>query len=222
MLEFVLYMVFSVLETYAMFYLAFKVFKIDMYVKETIFASLLMGFISYVLRHDYGLILTDVVIQYLLTFFFMWLLFRIHIFYAAIMNGLTYLSYMLIQSTCYLIMKFTGLYSLNFPFTSVGIYILQVASAVTALIIASFISRGRRGFDFVPDKQNEKVKIRSREVKIFAFSVPSIFIVLLMLSLTKNYSQFFFLMPLAYGILLYGYLSLSYIKDRSDDELISK
>ncbi|QQZ60832.1 hypothetical protein JI735_31030 [Paenibacillus sonchi] len=53
MLEFVLFMVFSVLETYAMFYLAFKVFKIDIYFKEILFASLLMGFISYVLRYDY-------------------------------------------------------------------------------------------------------------------------------------------------------------------------
>lgn len=80
MLDFVLYMVFSILETTAMFYLAFKVFKIDVYPKEILFAGALMAFVSYVLRNDYGLILTDVAIQYLLTFCFLWLLFRIHIF----------------------------------------------------------------------------------------------------------------------------------------------
>ncbi|MEC0170740.1 hypothetical protein [Paenibacillus graminis] len=222
MLEFVLFMVFSVLETYAMFYLAFKVFKIDMYFKEIIFASLLMGFISYVLRFNYGLIQTDVVVQYLLTFFFLWLVFRIHIFYAAIMNGLTYLSYMLIQSTCYLVLSITGMYSLKYPFISVGVYLLQVISATSAILIGLFIGKRRVGFDFVPDKQNEKVKIRLREVKIFALSIPSVFIVLLMISLTEHYSQYFFLMPLAYGIPLFTYLFLSFKKDRSDNELFSK
>lgn len=114
MLDFSIYMLFSVLETFAMFLLAFRVFKIDLYITEMIFASLIMAFVSFVLRHDYGMVLTDIVIQYLLTFCFLWLLFRLHIFYAAIMTGLTYLSYMLLQSTCYLIMNITGFYSLTF------------------------------------------------------------------------------------------------------------
>lgn len=80
MLDFVLYMVFSILETSAMFYLAFKVFKIDVYPVEMIFASTIMAFVSFVLRNDYEMVLTDVLFQYLLTFCFMWLLFRIHIF----------------------------------------------------------------------------------------------------------------------------------------------
>ncbi len=169
-----------------------------------------------------GLILTDVVIQYLLTFFFLWLMFRIQIFYSAIMNGLTYLSYMLIQSTCYFILSLTGMYSLTYPFTSVGVYILQIISATSAILIGSFVGKRRLGFDFVPDKQNEKVQIRLREIKIFALSIPSIFIVLFMIILTKHYSRFFFLMPLAYGIPLYIYLFLSFKKDRSDNELFSK
>ncbi|WP_171716757.1 hypothetical protein [Paenibacillus phytohabitans] len=221
MLDFVLYMVFSILETSAMFYLAFKVFKIDVYPKEILFAGALMAFVSYVLRNDYGLILTDVAIQYLLTFCFLWLLFRIHIFYAAIMTGLTYLSYMLIQSTCYFLMKLTGLYSIEFPFLSVGVYILQLISVVLTIIIGFNIGKHRKGFDFVPDKQNVKVKIALREIKIFILSAPAIFIVILMLILTQRYSQYFFLMPMLYGILLYAYLYLSYKKDRTDDEFIS-
>jgi hypothetical protein len=221
MLNFVIFMVLSVLESTAMFFLTFKVFKIDLYVKEILFAGLIMGFISYVLRQDYGLAQLDIVTQYVLTFCFLWLLFRIHVFYAAIMTGLSYLAYMLIQSMYYLMMNLTGLYSLHFPSITVGIYILQFISAVTAIFVGLYISKRRKGFDFVPDKPNEKVKIKLREIIIFALSIPSVGIVLLMIFLSQKFSQFFFLMPLAYGILLYGYLYFSYKKDRSDNEYIS-
>jgi len=214
-------MVFSALETYALFFLAFKIFKIDLYHKEMIFVGMIMGFISYVLRYDYGLMMSDIVIQYLLTFLFLWLLFRIHIFYAAIMTGLAYLTYMLIQSTFYLLMTVTGLYALNLPFITVGTYILQTASAVIAIVIAFYVSVRRKGFDFVPDKQNDRIKIRSREIIIFFLSVPSVFIVLLMIFLSQQYTEYFSLMPLAYGILLYGYLYISYKKDLNDHDIIS-
>lgn len=221
MLDFVLYMVFSILETTAMFYLAFKVFKIDVYPKEILFAGALMAFVSYVLRNDYGLILTDVAIQYLLTFCFLWLLFRIHIFYAAIMTGLTYLSYMLIQSTCYFLINFTFLTSAEPPFMTSSVYILQVISAALTIFIGFYIGKHRKGFDFVPDKQNVKVKIAHREIKIFILSAPSIFFVILMMILTQRYSQFFFLIPVVNFILLYAYLYLSYKKDRTSHEFIS-
>lgn len=222
MLEFVLYMVFSVIETFAMFFLAFRVFKIDLYIVEIFFASIIMGFISYVLRYNYGLMMTDIVIQYLLTFFFMWLLFKIHVFYASTMTGLAYLSYMLIQSVCYLLMNLTGLYSLQYPFQTVGVYLLQTISATITILIAIYISKRRKGFDFVPDKQNDRIILRSREIILFLLSVPSLFVVLLMVFFSQQYTEFFFLMPLAYGILLYGYLYFSYKKDSSEDELIRK
>ncbi|CAM4504492.1 hypothetical protein [Paenibacillus typhae] len=220
MLDFSIYMFFSVLETFAMFLLAFRVFKIDLYITEMIFASLIMGFVSFVLRHDYGLILTDVVIQYLLTFCFFWLLFRIHIFYAAIMTGLAYLSYMLLQSTCYLIMNFTGFYSLNLLYPTMGVNSLQIVSALTTLLIAYYIRKQRKGFDFVPDKQNKKIRIQSHEFILFALTLPCVVIVIFMINLSEHYSGYFFLMPLSYGALLYSYLYLSYKKDRSENEHI--
>lgn len=221
MLDFILFMVFSFMETFAMFFLAFRVFKIDLYIVELIFASTIMAFISFVLRHDYGLMMTDIVIQYLLAFSFIWLLFRIHVFYAAIMTGLSYLTYMLIQSTCYLLMNATGLYSLSFPFMTSGVYLLQIVSATLTFSIASYVNKRRKGFDFVPDKQNGKIKIQSREVVIFGLSVPSLFIVLLMIFLSEHYTDFFLIMPIAYGILLYGYLYFSNKKDLNENEIIS-
>ncbi|MEK3716224.1 hypothetical protein [Paenibacillus sp. FSL R7-0333] len=221
MLDFVLYMVFSILETSAMFYLAFKVFKIDVYPVEMIFASTIMAFVSFVLRNDYEMVLTDVLFQYLLTFCFMWLLFRIHIFYAVSMTGLTYLAYMFIQSSCYFIMKIIGLYIPSIPYATIGIYIIQFISALSAIFIGVYIGKKKKGFDFVPDKQNIKVKIETREIKIFILSAPSLIFVVLMVDLAQKYWQYFFLMPMIYAVLLYAYLYLAYKKDRMHNEFIS-
>lgn len=221
MLDFVLYMVFSILETSAMFYLAFKVFKIDIYPVEIIFASTLMAFLSYVLRHDYKMVLTDVAVQYLLTFCFLWLLFKIHVFYAAIMTGLAYLAYMLVQSTCYFLLKISGVYYIDIPFVPDNVYLLQLISAALTIIIAYSVGKQRKGFDFVPDKQNYKVNIAFREIKLFILSAPALLIVIVMLILAQKYSQYFFLIPVIYAVLLYAYLYLSYKKDRTQDEFIS-
>ncbi|WP_339218894.1 hypothetical protein [Paenibacillus sp. FSL H8-0332] len=221
MLDFVLYMVFSILETSAMFYLAFKVFKIDIYLIEIVFAGSLMAFVSFVLRHDYEMVLTDVFFQYLLTFCFLWLLFKIHVFYAAIMTGLAYLAYMLVQSTSYFILKLSGVYFIVIPFIPDNVYLLQLISAGLTIIIAYSVGKRRKGFDFVPDKQNYKVNIDFREIKLFILSAPALLIVIVMLILAQRYSQYFFLIPMIYAVLLYAYLYLSYKKDRTHNEFNS-
>lgn len=73
----------------------------------------------------------------------------------------------------------------------------------------------------MPDKQNVKVKIEQREIKILILSAPSLIFVILLVILTEKYSQYFFLMPMIYAVLLYAYLYLSYKKDRTHNEFIS-
>ncbi|WP_410514714.1 hypothetical protein PaeBR_10210 [Paenibacillus sp. BR2-3] len=217
MLDFLLFMVFSVLESSALFFLAFKIFKIDLYSKEIIFAGLIMGFFSYIIRHNYGLAVIDVLSQYILVFCFFWLLFRIHIFYAAIMTGMAYQAYMLIQSTLYLIMNITRIYGLHISGISVGTYLLQFFSALTAYLLGYYIGYKRKGFDFIPDKPDGKIAIGKHEKILLALTVPSAFVVVLMLYFFENLYQHFFLIPLFYALLLFGYLYLSNKKDRGDE-----
>lgn len=137
------------------------------------------------------------------------------------MTGLTYLAYMFIQSSCYFIMKIIGLYIPSIPYATIGIYIIQFISALSAIFIGVYIGKKKKGFDFVPDKQNIKVKIETREIKIFILSAPSLIFVVLMVDLAQKYWQYFFLMPMIYAVLLYAYLYLAYKKDRMHNEFIS-
>ncbi|MEI2399026.1 hypothetical protein [Paenibacillus phytohabitans] len=217
MLDFVLFIILSVLESSALFYLGFKLFKIDLYSKEIIFAGIIMAFFSYVLRYDYQLAELDVLVQYTLIICFLWLLFRIHIFYAFIMTAIAYQSYLLIQSLLYLIIDFTGIYGLNYPTISTGIYILQILTATTTIIIANYVGKRRKGFDFIPDKPDEKITIGKREKIMFILTIPSIIFAMLMLFFAEHLFRFFFIIPLIYALLLFGYLYQSDKKNRGDD-----
>lgn len=220
MLDFILFMVFSGLETYAIFYLAFKIFKIDLYPKEMVFASFVMGFFSYSLRTHYELFELDILSQYALMFCFMWLLFRIHPFYASILTGMAYQAYSVIQTTLYYLLNFIIRLPLDSTDSvSINIMVLQVVSALTAMGIGLYVGHKRKGFDFVPDKPDIKIKPSAMEKILFALNLPALFIIASVSFFFQ--SEYFFFIPIFYGLILWGYLYLSYKKDRSDDESFS-
>lgn len=220
MLEFILFMIFSGLETFAIFFLAFKIFKIDLYHKEMIFGSLIMGYISYSLRTNYELFQLDIFAQYVLMFCFMWLLFRIHPFYASILTGMAYQAYSVIQTSFYYLLNFVIKLPLDSSDSvSINIFILQTISALSAICIGIYVSHKRKGFDFVPDKPNMKIKPSLSEKILFFFNLPALFVI----ASVSNFfhSNYFFLIPITYGIILWGYLYLSYKKDRNNYEPFS-
>lgn len=219
MLEFVLFMVFSVLETYAMFYLAFKVFKIDFYHKEMIFAGCIMGFFSYVIRVEYHLVDIDIIVQYLLIFCFFWMLFRIHFFYAAILTGMTYQAYTFIQLMYVVILHRTGLFSTYSPYgIDIDAKLLQILSFVSAMGIGYYSGHKRKGFDFVPDKPSGFIKTTKREKILFILNLPTAGIVISIMHFFN--SKYYFALPLIYALLLLFYIYLAYTKDRSGHEYI--
>ncbi|MCE3202093.1 hypothetical protein [Paenibacillus sonchi] len=217
MLEFVLFMVFSVLESSALFYLGFKIFKIDLYPKEILFAGVIMAFFSHYIRVNNGFAALDVLTQYLLVFCFLWLLFRIHVFYSAIMTAMTYLSYMLFQSTIYLLMISIHIFSLQLHGISIGVYFMQLISAVSIFVVGYHIGKKRKGFDFIPDKPDEKIVIGKHEVILFLLSFPSIVLVFLMIYFFESYPKFFIVVPLFYLVLLFGYINFSFKKNRGEE-----
>ncbi|OMD83791.1 hypothetical protein BSK49_23450 [Paenibacillus odorifer] len=217
MLDFILFMIFSILETYAMFFLAFKIFKIDLYHKEMVFASFIMGFCSYTIRINYGMFPLDIFSQYALMFCFMWMLFRIHPFYASILTGMTYQAYLVIQTSLMYLLNSVIIMPLNIlnPITK-NMITMQVLSALTAILIGKYVGHKRIGYDFVPDKPDVKIKPTTNEKILFALNLPTIIVVT-----SLNYffeSRFFFIIPFLYGILLWGYLYFSYKKDRNNYE----
>ncbi len=217
-MDFVLFVLFSVLESFAMFYLVFKTFKIDVYPLEILFSGFIMAFFSFVLRNVYGWVQVDIIVQFFLVFCFLWLLFKIHIFYAIIMTGLGYQAYMLIQSLIFLAMSQAGVFSLNNSYMS---YLLQFLSAGMTIGIANYLAKKRKGFDFIPDKPRGKIHINKREKILFALTLPSILIILSTFYFATHFIRFFTVIPFLYAVVLYVYLYHSYKKDRGEHEHFS-
>lgn len=217
MLDFVLYMFFSGMETFAMFFLAFSLFKIDIYPKEMIFAGFIMAFFSYVIRVNYEWVEADLIIQYALMFCFFWLLFRIHMFYAAILTGITYQAYTFIQLLYFVLFdKISNISDHFFYSININSYLLQVLTAASTILIGYSIGRRRKGFDFIPDKPNGLIKVSKLEKMLFILNLPTAAIVISIMYLFN--SEYFLAVPLIYGFLLFCYIYLSYTKDRSENE----
>lgn len=199
-----------------MFYLMCHLFKIELLPIQMIFASLIMAFTSHVLRSVYEFPELDVFIQMVLMFCFVWLLFRIHIFYATIMTGMVYQAYFFIQTSYYYLMDNVGAFNENLPYIfAYSTYILQTLSAFTALGLGWWIYKKRRGFDFVPDRPSGHLVLKKRDKILFFLNIPAFFIFISTMYLALYFQQIFIVVPICYALILYSYLYISYKRDRS-------
>jgi hypothetical protein len=182
-----------------------------------VFASFIMGFFSYSIRIYHGMFPLDIFSQYALMFCFMWMLFRIHPFYASILTGMTFQAYSVIQASIVYLLNSVISMPLNTmdPITK-NIMTMQILSALAATLIGIYVGHKRIGFDFVPDRPDVKVKPTTSEKILFALNLPTVILVTLFTYFIE--SNFFYLIPIFYGILLWGYLYFSYKKDRNNYE----
>ncbi|MEC0209585.1 hypothetical protein ABEX47_17005 [Paenibacillus ehimensis] len=219
MVDFILFMVFSIMETMAMYYLMFRLFKFDMYPVSIVFASAVASFISYTIRIKYDFSSIDIIIQIILMFMFVWLLFRVNAFYAGIMTSTTYLSYVLLQMLYYLLMKHIGFFDARAPFLNeYGTYVLQVITAFTAWSLGFWIKTKRKGFDFVPHSPFGLVKMNKINISLLSLNVLGFFgLAAIFYSFLLNKSIQLIYLSLILTLIMYFILYLSYKKDRSDE-----
>lgn len=219
MRDFLLYVGFSILESSAMFYLIFKVFKIDIFPKEIIFSGAIMGFFSFVLRKDYGMPDLDIAVQLLLMILFIWLLFRIHLFYSTILAGMAYQAYLVIQSFYYFVMNEFGLFDSPVPYLlSISVFVMQSLSALTAFCVGWVVEKKRYGFDFIPHKQDGKLNLKPREKILFALNIPSFLLASSIIHLLEIFQRWNAIIPIAYSSILFGYAYLAYKRDRIEND----
>lgn len=207
--EFLLFMLFSVFECYSMYFLMFKVFKIDIFHKEIIFSSILMSGISYFVRIDYSFASLDLFLQITLMFLLVWMLFRIHFFYAIVMTITTYQAYATIQIGLYYILSIK-------KYSHSSVYLLQVISAATIFLIGWVVAQKRLGFDFIPDTPNYRLVLKTKDKILFALTIPALFFLTTTIYVTKKFQEWLILLPVVHGFILIGYLFISYRKDRSE------
>ncbi len=207
--EFLMNVLFSSLECYAMYFLMFKLFKIDIYDKEMIFSSILMSVLSFFIREQYQTPNWDVFFQIVLMFLLVWMLFRIHFFYSIIMTVITFQAYMALQTGFYFILGFH-------KGSPISIYGLQLVTALVTIGLGWLVKKKRLGFDFIPDSPNYKISLKTKDIILFILTIPAIFFLTSTIYITQNFEDVLILLPVCHGIILISYLFISYRKDRSE------
>lgn len=175
-----LYIFFSTLDGIAAFTFMFTLFRIPMqhFRYHIIFISVVIGYVAYTLRVIEGLNSLAFLITVIVAFLFVWLMFRIQVFYALFISVISYISYAFFQIIVFFIVRVTAPINLNdlesnFPL----LYSLQLATVVLTLVVSRILRYFDIGFNFVPHDDMSKIKLTKDNIFILIAIVISICIV---------------------------------------------
>lgn len=217
-MSFVLFMVFGVLEIYALFALMFKTFRLPYfdYIQEISIIALTVALTSYIIRVYFDI---NQVIDILTHFIFYILFFRYLIkvrYWRAIVISFMYIGYAVLNIMVYLLYTSTGILTaevLNHP-NSAAAYVIQLSTAVLAFAIAYVIYRRNSGFSFIIRPPHDffiKAKMQKKDCVI----IMAVLLMLLLLSFTF-YILFHYQSMVSIPLIIVSYLVLIYLAYRRD------
>ncbi len=163
------YFLFSSTEWLALIVLTFAMFKLQFkgYWGQIILTAVAMSFLSHFLFIVIDKRVIATVLQPPALFLMIWQIFRIHIFYSALVTVYGYLAYLLAQMSIVVCMRFAGVPIEIMVPNTVPMYIIQSISILIVLSLSWFLSRSRVGFTFIPDYEYSDVKLTGLNLKLF-------------------------------------------------------
>ncbi|WP_020617051.1 hypothetical protein [Paenibacillus daejeonensis] len=216
----VLYFLFSGIEWLALILLTFAMFKFPLkgFRGQILFASAIMALLSHFIFEVLELRVIATLLQPPVIFLILWQMFRVHIFYAALMTVYGYMGYLFIQYFFLILMIWMDIpLEVLMPHTNQA-YVLQSLSVMTTLVIVGLLYRFRIGYTFVPDYEYAPLTMRGLNLKLFflilgGYGVISITNFIAFSKSTPTLAILNFIIIL--GVLLYVAQRREYIDDRS-------
>lgn len=222
-MDFMLYLVFGMLETYAIFALVFVSFWLPYkeYLKEITVMAVFVSLLSYFLRNTLGLdMAVDVGASFVMMILFLRYLIRIRLFRSAIIS-LTYFAYAIINSLTFMALSSSGLVNGDAVINnaaSPSAYVVQVVSAAIAVIVAFLVHRTKIGYSFIirpPHDFFVKSTISKSEIQIIAIVGTAFIVFIAAIGLiTKEHT--FIGLPFV-ALLFLTLLYLAYRRDMNHD-----
>src|SRR5690606_3502846 len=175
---------------------------------NTIIASVVLAITSYLLRFplEEPTITSFFMLAWIIIF--LWRLFRIHIFYSALMAVTGYMTYITIQDV--VVMVASAIYGLdrlfgNFMFLKA----IQIIASVVSLLSYFCLTRKRIGFTFVPDRTDMRVVFDRVHLMLLFITIASA-VVICFISFVAVYATYLFPLLTATFLVLLHYLNYSY------------
>jgi hypothetical protein len=201
-----------------LYFITFRLFKVEIYMFSILFASVIASFISFSLREIYGYATLDIIVQLLLTFLFIWQLFRVHVFYSALMSVTGFITLLVIQTGLFFVVNTFGFMQDTPTPNALSTHLLQLLSASIAFLISYFIRKKKLGFTFVPHSNHGSIQLTASNRHVLLIYISSLFPICLMyflLDTRKN--NLFFIIPISLGFILLALLYWANRRELSDD-----
>jgi hypothetical protein len=220
-MHFILFSIFSSIEIIAMFAIMFALFRFEypFYHVNVLFIAVMMSFVSFSLHYGFNMSSFSTFIHFLLLILFFSLLYRQHLFYAAIAVTISFVIYGLIQFGIIIIADFSGVMEISEiekEFSKEGM-LIQFISVVVAMLIFYLIKRYKKGFSFLPHTNRISIQWTSINASILVLVVLTSGLIGFMYYYLNinNYSGLYILS----FILLFSLVYLLYLSTRKDKML---
>lgn len=158
----ILYIAFSVLDSFAVHSLVHKLYKLPMrrYKYHIFGCTVMIALISFLMRVKFEMQIWDLPVQYIiyLLFYRFVLKYRLHISAFIIGSGLS--AYISLQMIIYYLISLSGVVtkSVILDTNGIGVYLIQLSSIGIALIIAGMLRRTEKGFSFVDEPPHDFIR----------------------------------------------------------------
>lgn len=194
-MEFVWFNLFSTLETIGTFsfMLALFRFKIKEYIFHIIFVSFLLSQTSFLVRSVFELDMYVPIVYLFFTFLFVWLMFQVQIFHAAIMTIIGQIVSILVQSLTLVTCIQFGIFTWDdVGAFSVLSYTMQTITFLQMAILSLFLYKKRLGFTFIPNTETFKVNMKNKNIwSLLLLLLSVLFVCLNLFWVWKNLSNLF-------------------------------
>ncbi len=221
-LNFTLFMILSVAEVVANVILMFTIFRIPKkhYLMHAVFMGIVMSYISHNVRNIEELTSFAIIIQVTLQFLFVWLMYRIQVFYSLIISILSYFIYGIVQLLLIFLLNAVGIIEMDQLSTNIYIgYCLQLLTVILVIIISEVLERKQIGFNFVPHSEFAPIELSKGNILFTVVIVLCVvaFQMLYYFSVKHNFLEGFIEWLIISIILAVVLIFLAIKKEKSDD-----
>lgn len=194
-------------------------FRYFLKMKTHIFmVCVLLSYVSYTTRTVYGLAIESTLIQVGLLTLFIWLLFRVQVYYSLLMALTGHVAYGVVQFLLIFLFTFSGIFTLN-DLESIKwpSHILPIATSIVFFLISIFVIKKNWGFSFVPDRTDEIYGNYKRNTLILLVITASFVLLSTLHRIGITLISNLYVSTLIYVIAFLVLIILSIRKERSND-----
>jgi len=197
--------------------LSIFMFPIRTYLIPTVFAAIVMAQTSFLTREVLQLDSITPLLMLGWIIAVIWMLFRVHIFYALLMGVSGYVSYGVLQFLfIFLFQFFIDIDTLTTEFYHLKL--IQLLTSTASISIAYLLSRKRIGFSFVPDRKSERVSYHGVNRVLLYVIVGASLVIGIVSYFAHNgkFSLFIYIFSFILVVLILFYLAIRKERDNSD------